>query len=1709
MPLSDFVQDVVSQFRAKLLDLSGRNSLISFKHRERSSKQIRIIDIAPNTAFRMLEAQPAKPVAIQELPLPDSEPEDEQSPEFTSALAEAKSKDSIFLAAMKALGDPPPIKPALVAETELRDRLRAQLGFPPIVREKLVSREEHAAKLRIDPSTELKTGPTRRRTRGQARIFQTLYYPEEMERRLSGIFEQSRLSMSETGVNTLFAAFGFLEWYEDDNSSEPIYSPILLYPLELGREIKEGKYIYSVLSRGEDVSENVCLQERLKHDFNFVPLSLEEDEEPEEYCKRLSELVSSKRGWRVHSNLTIGFFSFAKLAMYHDLNPADLTHLDEDSVLSRVVMGSDSGDPIFAHDYPVDAPEIRGKIRAMIQDADSSQLSAVIDILDGKSIVIEGPPGTGKSQTITNIIAAALEDDRSVLFIAEKKAALDVVKKRLDDAGLGDFCLELHSNKTRKTDVLKALNDRLQRRRTPPRAGALDALLGDQEHIRNTLGEYVDILNSGYGEIGKTLYQIAWRFLRLKHDFPGMPSRIFSLLIDRCETVTPTAFEFNVSALRTLERHHKANLAEFPHIFNHPWFGIANSDHTPADSENLLLQCEHALPRVKALFQASQTVPIIGAEIANASIRNLREIFNLVLSKSGLSQHKISNDLVERLANAEMRDSAAKALRDSQELWKLEDQIRSATGGRSPDLPAIPEVSHAIAESVRLGLQTCRVNSLQSVISSAEAQHKLMEELFQFAQNLAARAKTDCLLTATAGDTLMRAAKLLDDDGRQVLNFRSPAIVAEDAPARLKRAIGRLTSLRAEREHQRAQFQLESVLDIEAVRKAAGVLRSSTFWSWFSPMFWRSRSVYLSIAVSEERVPSREMANRLTSLAKFMDAQLALANDDELKALCGSQFSGIDYELEPIAQTIEWATRVRTQLAAYDDLATRLRFRLFNSPPDELTPLGAMSAHPRFGLLGEEMTRLLHDSQKPLSETTNELLERSEAIKRLAASVNDFNLPPNSTLESMSTLEEVLIRRSSLLEEMQERKDESERVLKNFFPVTMANIDVIRKTIAYYDEVRAAELPPPLTEALLRHNGQEAFEGVLKALPALMDPLSAAELDINALDAMRPAAGIGEDHQSAFIPFAGITLPELAHRLEEVLEHSTLLHPLTDYLKSEAAVTKLGLRSLLQAFHSENSRPSNLDIAYEIALCSSLIRRATLQYPELGRSVGFEFDELRNRFRKTDDQIVDLHRRKLQFKLGSRSIPGGISEGKAGDLTDLGLINHEIAKQKKHLPIRKLLSRAGNAVKRMKPCFMMSPLSVSQFLARDFTFDLVVMDEASQLRPEEAIGAIARAKQVVVVGDPKQLPPTNFFNFTDNAAPAAEDEADFDLPQESIMELSLRALPARRLKWHYRSKHESLIAFSNHTFYDRDLIVFPSPHHHHDSFGIRHVAINGIYEKRRNTIEAQSVVEAAISFMSEHSGRSLGIVAMNQEQRDLISDILEDKARRDLVVQNYLARWEGTLEPFFIKNLENVQGDERDAIFISTVYGKDTNGNLFQRFGPINGSMGHRRLNVLFTRAKCQMTIFTSLDDDRLIVDNRSSAGLRALKQFLNYARTGRLESTPDIDHGREPDSEFEVLVMKELSACGYQVTPQVGVAGYFIDLAVHHPSAPGSFVLGIECDGASYHSAKSARDRDKTRQEILENLGWAIHRIWSTDWFQHADRELNRLLAKLPPLTQ
>jgi len=481
-------------------------------------------------------------------------------------------------------------------------------------------------------------------------------------------------------------------------------------------------------------------------------------------------------------------------------------------------------------------------------------------------------------------------------------------------------------------------------------------------------------------------------------------------------------------------------------------------------------------------------------------------------------------------------------------------------------------------------------------------------------------------------------------------------------------------------------------------------------------------------------------------------------------------------------------------------------------------------------------------------------------------------------------------------------------------------------------------------------------------------------------------------------------------------------------------------------------------------------------------------------FKSLDTQLSNFSQENITIKHFD-SIPSLRSAG------EMAIINREINKKKRHIPIRQLLNKAGNAIQHIKPVFMMSPMSVATFLTQgSIDFDLVIFDEASQVKVVDALIPILRGKQIVVVGDSKQMPPTDFFS---KSYVNEEDDEDANVTgdMESILGMFLaQGVDEKMLRWHYRSRHDSLINVSNKEFYEGKLMVFPSSGLDENACGLKFNHIpESSYDRgnsRTNLIEAKEVAKRVFEHAKNKKDFSLGVVAFSTAQRDCIILEIERLRRIDNSAEDFFSK--NNLEDFFVKNLENVQGDERDVIYISIGYGKTTSNKMSSSFGPLNREGGERRLNVLISRARLAMEVFCNFTADELNTKADSPFGLKALKNFIKYAETGDYVAAKET--GKPTDSPFEDEVISEIKKLGYQVEPQVGSSGFFIDIAVIDPNKPGRYVLAVECDGASYHSSASARDRDRLRQNVLEGLGWRFHRIWSTDWFRAKNKEVGKL---------
>jgi hypothetical protein len=451
---------------------------------------------------------------------------------------------------------------------------------------------------------------------------------------------------------------------------------------------------------------------------------------------------------------------------------------------------------------------------------------------------------------------------------------------------------------------------------------------------------------------------------------------------------------------------------------------------------------------------------------------------------------------------------------------------------------------------------------------------------------------------------------------------------------------------------------------------------------------------------------------------------------------------------------------------------------------------------------------------------------------------------------------------------------------------------------------------------------------------------------------------------------------------------------------------------------------------------------------------------------------------------------------------ELGLLLHELKKQRRHKPLRSLFREIPTLLTRLKPCLLMSPLSVAQYLDPAITrFDLVVFDEASQIPTADAIGALARGDAAIVVGDSRQLPPTRFFAVGDGRGDDGADTDDDEVEElESVLDECVAArLPELRLRWHYRSRHEDLIAFSNDRYYGGNLDVFPAAAARVPDLGVSWKRVDGVYDRagsRTNRLEAEAVVAEVRYRLTdpERSKKSLAVVTFSRPQQDLILDLLDEARREQPELEPFFA--ESNPEPVLVKNLETIQGDERDVVLFSIGYGPDRAGAMTMNLGPLGKDGGERRLNVAVPRAREQLVVFSSIDPEH-IREDVTAPGVQHLRELLAYARAGGHAGAEAA--ARPPATRLTKAIGDALAAKGWIVHHQVGCAGYRLDLAIVDPDEPGRYVLAIETDGPAYASAPVARDRDRLRALVLGNLGWRLHRIWSLDWWHDGDKELAR----------
>ena len=694
---------------------------------------------------------------------------------------------------------------------------------------------------------------------------------------------------------------------------------------------------------------------------------------------------------------------------------------------------------------------------------------------------------------------------------------------------------------------------------------------------------------------------------------------------------------------------------------------------------------------------------------------------------------------------------------------------------------------------------------------------------------------------------------------------------------------------------------------------------------------------------------------------------------------------------------------------------------------------------------------------------------------------------PKSAKDRLDLVEGFI--RAQELRKAIEREDHyCQTVLGGFWKKLHTNFDALEKGLSWTISLAQLPITPSLekcaTFGRITPKLVDAFRAAAQRFTGDLAKLHSLNLDIK--------AAFGVPHIGA------VQIAVFVERAKDWLTNFRKIEEWIDLARADRLAHTNGVGSIADGLANNRIKPDQAIAEFRFIRAEAIWNAAISSDPLLAELSGSDLYKSVEDFKKLEasrravlaDQIRTRHR---------ASLPK--------DGQELQLIRHEIGKQRAHLATRRLVERAPKALTDIKPVFLMSPISVAQFLPPGkIEFDLLVIDEASQVRPEDALGAIARSKQIVIVGDKKQLPPTSFFDrVLDDLDEDDSDELFEEFVQTTALESVLsaceaRGISSRMLTWHYRSRHPSLIEVSNDEFYDNRLFLPPSPNTTRGKTGLVINRVDGSYDrggKRTNEIEARAVVNAIAAHAREYPDLSLGVVTFSISQRDLIDDFLELRRREDSELDAFASK--NAREMMFVKNLENVQGDERDAIIISIGYGpRIANSGLdSMHFGPVSTDGGERRLNVLFTRARARCEVFASFSSGDIDLARTTKPGPRVLKRFMRFAETGILDVPLPVG---DPDSPFEEAVGRFVRTLNYEFDFQVGSAGFIIDLAVKHPDRPGEYILAIECDGATYHSARWARERDRLRQQVLEDKGWHFHRIWSTDWFRNPENAKARL---------
>ena len=1479
----------------------------------------------------------------------------------------------------------------------------------------------------------------------------------------------------EQGIDVMYVTFAYVLW-KPIGQVDYFKTPLINVPVVLEQENINSLY---TITRVGDPEINPIFKYMLEKQNTTLPELF--DKSISEYLRELDS-VANANGWEIIFETSLSILFFQKMVMFKDLVS------NKENIYNHEILRAFCNDlTIEVHekdlDFDHDAEDER--TRLLVVDADASQMDALTLASKGQSFVLQGPPGTGKSQTITNIIAQAIGEGKKVLFVSQKTAALEVVHSKLKEAGLDQFCLPLHNTKENKAKIVNNIYEPYNLSKTIVKEEKLNEL-ERMQRLKDDINQYAKAISSNVYKLDMSFYDMVNTYYKVVNEIDG------DFEIPEGNEITKAELNESLSNIRMFQE----QFVDFKGKFHNCYDNTTIESLTMEEKEELELNLDNAYQKISCVVEALDNINYFLPQLGV----NFTESKNIVPALAKMSSFNFKNITLFNKNDYERK------MIDIKDACRYLDEVNI---GKAILTKYFKE--DIFKEDMKRFIKDASDNTtiLANEITAfiGKEQKYIYEHLGEYKQALENINKYDELQK----NSILSISNILNIQPHEVLeldcfdildslnanDYLLPYIeIAYKHYDRCKALLYEISLIQSQINDTKdviSTFATSTIYNISLNTIKDNIDNLACTDGFLKTLFnshaknvrkdvIQSVGVHLKGNVRPTAESVYKVLNLLNSYYELVEKlestieDVRLLTRDEISINPSAKdYANHAIELDKSRKIIKLFKNV-----SLENLKNALRFINKDMIVESFSSLSSY----QLKKMNEAKLYQIDINRVDINAQINLINQTQEKIKQIQA----YLLPESDVNEISSYFNDM----KNYQESVYKLKIISDRL--NFFkifPDNYFNLMSQEPEISYFFKLAKKF---QLDEEQLLKSYLENQESIAKEMKEYM-----------------------ENFEEAFNSYTYVKSLFTEEKMIDNYSNEQLLALIKDcYDNTLSLKAKLAFNKYNKDFKNDkfigsfvtwcvsNEIKGNLANIYQKKFYDKTIKKYLYECDYLDNIDRTKLIGKINEFTSLCKEQLEINKAIIKSNCLDK-IPS-IKTTLAGNDERSYLIREYHRTRKK--PIRQLFNSIPHLLLDLKPCLMMSPLTVSNYLENEnYKFDLVVFDEASQIRPEEAIGSIYRGKQVIIAGDSKQLPPTTFF------AKKIESDVDEELIEEdfyddeideSILEQAVKKLPSITLLWHYRSKNESLIAFSNKNIYDSNLITFPCVKKSQEDFGVEFVYVEGIYQKKKkiaNKIEADKVVEIIEKHIEDYgTSRSLGVIAFGERQRYTIERAVLDFRRKHLSESKYEKFFSSELkEPFFVKNIENVQGDERDTIIFSVGYGKDEEGTFRYNFGPLQQLGGERRLNVAISRAKHNLKVVASFMPHEIDTTRVESEGVKLFKEYLQFVYDA---ANNEIDKQSFDDGDgFKKRIATMLKKQGYEVVLDYGYSSFKIDIAIIDKENPNKFVCGVMLDGQNYLNEKTCKDREVLKSEVLQLNGWKVYKMFSRFYLENEEQENKDLL--------